>query len=317
MARGFGNGVVGNHDRRLNLAFGGQAGGQVQPDFLGDEGHEGVQQTQGPLQYMGQHRPGRRTFAGTHAHLGHLDVPVTEVVPDEIVELLLRLTQFEGRQGAVHVSGNPVQQADNPAVFPVFQVWQVPPARQVVLTLQGSNNKAGGVPDLVGEVAGGLQLALGDAKVIARGGAGGQGEPESVGAVAVDEVQGVHGVAPGLAHFVAVGVANKAVEVHGAEGDIPGILDAHHDHAGHPEKQDIVARFHDGGGVEIVEVVGGVGPAKGGMGPQAGAEPGIQHVLVLPQPFRVAGGTGVGVFGGNDNLAALVAVPDGDAVAPP
>ena len=39
-------------------------------------------------------------------------------------------------------------------------------------------------------------------------------------------------------------------------------LHAHHDHAGHPEEEDVVTRLQQRGGVELGEVGGLVGPAK-------------------------------------------------------
>lgn len=45
---------------------------------------------------------------------------------------------------------------------------------------------------------------------------------------------------------------HQAVQVDGVEGRLPGELDAHHDHAGHPEEEDVMARLHHAGGVEPV-----------------------------------------------------------------
>ena len=40
----------------------------------------------------------------------------------------------------------------------------------------------------------------------------------------------------------------QAVQQDGVEGGLAGEPDAHHDHARHPEEEDVVARLHDGGG---------------------------------------------------------------------
>ena len=58
-------------------------------------------------------------------------------------------------------------------------------------------------------------------------------------------------------------------------------------------------------------------PAKGGMGPESGAEPGVQHVLVLAQVCRATGRAGCRVFKLHNLGIAGVAVPDRDAVPPP
>ena len=67
---------------------------------------------------------------------------------------------------------------------------------------------------------------------------------------AVDEVDGVEHVALGLGHLVAVGVAHQAVDVDLAEGHVVHELQAHHDHAGHPEEDDVEAGDQHAGGVE-------------------------------------------------------------------
>ena len=72
-------------------------------------------------------------------------------------------------------------------------------------------------------------------------------------------------------------------------------LNPHHHHPSNPEEQDVVPGLQDGGGVEASQVrqgglrgvrqwrgLGlGLGPAQGAEGPQAGGEPGVQHILVL------------------------------------
>ena len=80
--------------------------------------------------------------------------------------------------------------------------------------------------------------------------------------------------------------AHQAMQVDGGEGHLSGELQSHHDHASHPEEQDIMPCLHHGCGVELGQVRGwGVclGPAQGAEGPQARREPGVQHVLLLAQ----------------------------------
>ena len=102
------------------------------------------------------------------------------------------------------------------------------------------------------------------------------------------EAQRVEHVAPDLAHLLALLVADQPVQVDGAEGNIARILHAHHNHPGHPEEEDVVAGLHDRGRVEIAQVFGIIGPAQGGVRPQPGAEPGIQHIRVLLDIRRAA-----------------------------
>ena len=109
---------------------------------------------------------------------------------------------------------------------------------------------------------------------------GPQGDP-------CDDIQGVDDIAQGLAHLPAVGVPHHRVQVHLEgegnshvtrpeisqseaarlhvlrrghahllEGQLAGELEAHHDHAGHPEEQDVMARLQQGAGVEHIKVLG-------------------------------------------------------------
>ena len=52
-------------------------------------------------------------------------------------------------------------------------------------------------------------------------------------------------------------------------------FDAHHDHTGYPEEEDVVPSFQQGSRVELGQVLGRVGPAHSGEGPQGAAEPGV------------------------------------------
>ena len=78
------------------------------------------------------------------------------------------------------------------------------------------------------------------------------------------------------------------MEEDGLEGSFPSELQPHHDHARHPEEQDVVPRLHNSGGVVPGEVGAGIlGPAGGGKGPQAAGEPRVQHIFVLPQDYAL------------------------------
>ncbi len=107
------------------------------------------------------------------------------------------------------------------------------------------------------------------------------------------------------------------MQVDGAEGHVARIVQPHHDHAGHPEEKDVVACLQDRGGVEVAQVICVVGPAQGGVGPEGRGEPCIQHVRVLADAARRTVLALAGVLQGHRDLAAVVAVPDGDAVPPP
>ena len=189
----------------------------------------------------------------------------------------------------------------------------VPAGREVAL----GEAEADGVPDLVGEVAAHLALLVAVADVLAGGGDVDDGEAERVRAVGVHHVDGVGRVVQALGHLAPEVVADDRGEVDVAEGHVAHELESRHDHAGHPEEDDVRPRHQALGGVEPAEVRVVPGPVEDREGPEPGAEPGVEHVLVLAERRARALGADGGSLAGHDGLAAGLAVVGGDPVAPP
>ena len=333
-------------------------GGDLLPDLLGDEGHDGVGQAQQGLQGLDQGAAGAAlggvgTGLAGEGGLGQLQVPVAEMVPGEFVQGLGGLVEAVAADGLVHAGDGGLEAVANPAVGG----GELDGAGQAaVLVLGIHEDVTRGVPQLVAEVAVALGAAQVELDVAAGAGQGGEGEAQGIGAEAgdavgevgagglgdlvrqvglhhaagalgdqglqldaVDEIDGVEDIALGLGHLVAVGVAHQAVDVNLAEGHIAHELEAHHDHAGHPEEDDVKARDQHRGGVEGLQAFGVLWPAQGGEGPEGGAEPGVQHVRVLRQGEvggQAVAGADLGL-GATHIDVALGVVPGGDAVAPP
>ncbi len=191
--------------------------------------------------------------------LGELDVPVTELTPEEIMDMAGRLTQHEALQQLANLRYQPVKSAADPAILG-GERWlgllHLPLA-------QDAEDKPGRIPELVGKVATPLKLPRAQPGIITRGASGGQGKSKGIGAVLLHRLNGVNHVPLRLAHLLALLITNETVEVDLAEGNLAGVLQPHHDHPGHPEEEDIVAGLHHRGGIEITEVLGVVRPAKG------------------------------------------------------
>ena len=103
---------------------------------------------------------------------------------------------------------------------------------------------------------------------------------------AVDDVERVDDVALGLGHLLAVVIANQSVHVDFAKRHLAGELQAHHDHAGDPEENDVESRDQHRGRIVGLRARVFSRPALGGERPQRRGEPGIQHVIVLTQRHR-------------------------------
>ncbi len=108
-----GSGIRRHHDRALNP-------GQFLPDLFGDEGHEGVEQpqdgAQDPSRTPWQWRPAGRVFFGIELGLDELQVPVAELVPDELVEGVGRQVELIGVQARRDLFGDLLQAAHDPGL---------------------------------------------------------------------------------------------------------------------------------------------------------------------------------------------------------
>ncbi len=107
------------------------------------------------------------------------------------------------------------------------------------------------------------------------------------------------------------------MDIDRVEGNFSHLRHGHAHHAGHPEENDVVARHQHVGGVKIIQLGGFLRPAHGGEGPQARAEPGVQHVFFLADMLAAAGFALLDVVSADGDMAAVVAVPSGNLMAPP
>ena len=137
---------------------------------------------------------------------------------------------------------------------------------------------------------------------------------------AVDDVERVDDVALGLRHLLAVVVADEAVDVDLAKRHLARELEAHHDHAGDPEEDDVEAGHQHRGrvvGLERRASRSGQPCVENGQSAEE------NHVSSTSSSWRNAT-RGVDAVRGarlrlaaRDVPAALLVVPGGNAVAPP
>ena len=101
-------------------------------------------------------------------------------------------------------------------------------------------------------------------------------------------------------------------------------MHGHHDHARHPEENNVETGYQHVGRMEIRHTLGHfrvvhVRPAQRAEGPQGRGEPGVEHVFVLTQ-FDVGGQIILRTYFGfvmANVYVALNVVPGRNAVAPP
>ena len=151
-------------------------------------------------------------------------------------------------------------------------------------TFQRVQDEFTGIPDLVRKVTVGREPVHVEVQVLPRGGAGGEGESECVAALFVDDVERIHHVAQGFGHLASFLVPHQAVEEDGVERELARHAVRHHDHARHPEEEDVVPGFHHLRGEEFGHVLRlFVRPPERGERPEPGGEPGVQDILFLVQ----------------------------------
>jgi hypothetical protein len=109
------------------------------------------------------------------------------------------------------------------------------------------------VPDLVHERGVALDARLAE-RDVAAGRGDGEREAQRVGAHFVDDVERIDDVALRLRHLLPLLVAHETVEEDLAERRTAREAQAHHDHARHPEEEDVEAGDERVGRVEELEV---------------------------------------------------------------
>ena len=291
--------------------------------------------------------------AGEH-RLDQLQIPVAEVVPDEVVDRLRGKIEAIAVELLRDFCLETLQARHDPAIR-LRQLDRVVGGRHVVVA-DLHEREPRGVPELVAEVAIALDTAQVETDIAPGRGKCGEGEAQCVGAVggdtvgeglarglldclrllrlhhvggalgdqrfqvdAVDQVDRVQHIALGLGHLGAVRVAHEAMDIDLAKRHVVHEFQAHHDHPGDPEEDDVEAGDQHRRRVEGLERARVLGPAERGEGPQARGVPGVEYVLVLRQRDvvgEVVARPGVGLVLADVDVARVV-VPGRNPVAPP
>ena len=283
-----------------------------------------MHQANGGVEHKDQVALRLQTALALQTGLGDLDVPVADLVPEE----LLHAAGHVAKGVVLNTLGDHLhglgQAAEHPSVGRRLHDRL---AGRVALHVH--EQEAAGVPDLghkalglvgtraVDELLGLLVDVRVKLDVLVVGAQREQVEAHGVGAVHANEVHGIDTVALGLGHAAAVLGQDRRVYDDVLKWHLVQEIQRTHDHTGDPQRDDVACGDERRRGVMALEQLRLLRPALRGEGPQLRAEPGVQHVLVLMHVMAAALGTHIGVLGEGVLPAAVLAVEHGDAMAPP
>ena len=272
---------------------------------------------------MQQDRPGARRLLGRgtrqQARLGHLEIPVTVFMPQELVQAIGRLVEAKLAKPLVRHRRETLEPAQDPAILqPQGRAWRKSrPGSRRRFVPEVEQDEACRVPDLVGERTVAHHALLGKRQVAARRRHRRQREAQRIRAVPLDQIEGVDDVAACLRHLLSLGVPHQASDVDLVERDLLHEVQTQHHHPAHPEEQDVEAGDQHRGRVIAFQLGRGVRPAERGERPEPRREPGVQDIGVLPERRAAATAADRGRRARHVDLRAGSAVPGGDLVPPP
>ena len=283
-----------------------------------------MHQANGGIEHKNQVALCLQTALALQAGLGDLDVPVANLVPEELLH------------AAGHVAKGVVLDTLGDHLYGLGQAAEHPGVGRRLhdglagrVALHVHKQEAAGVPDLghkrlgllgaraVDELLGLLVDVRVELDVLVVGAERQQVVAHGVGTVHADEVHGVNAVALGLGHAAAVLGKDRRVDDDILKRHLVQEVQRAHDHAGDPQRDDVARGDESRRGVMALEQLRLLRPALRGEGPKLRAEPGVQHVLVLMHVMATALGAHVGVLGKGVLPTAVLAVEHGDAVTPP
>jgi hypothetical protein len=257
------------------------------PQFLGQERHDRMQQAQRARQHIVhhlQHLRLARLVGAVERLLGVFHVPVAELVPEEFVDRLGVVV--EAAAVDVLVAGAIVLCSS------ARMCWSS------AVSSAGSNcgsrhvhrrspvcicRKRAAFQIFVPKLRPSSNFLLGNVDILPGRRQRDQAEAQRVRAEIADDVERVDRVAQALAHLAALVVAHGAVQVDAPERHVAHELEAGHDHARHPEEDDLRRRDQVARRIEELQVRVVLRPAEHAERPQPRAEPRVEHVRILPE----------------------------------
>src|SRR3990172_12710807 len=143
-------------------------------------------------------------------------------MPEKIVELLAVIIDLKVFERCLNIANTAVKPRENPTIGKIEMLLRKGGKVDRIAAADLSliqQKKTAGVPNLIREIASQLAFLGGKKNILSERGKVGNGKPQRIGPVFVDDVQRIGRIAERLAHFPALRVANNAGKVDLAERD--------------------------------------------------------------------------------------------------
>jgi len=108
----------------------------------------------------------------------------------------------------------------------------------------------------------GALVLHGHAHVLCFGGQPSQSESQCIGTELLDHIDRIDSVALGLRHRLAESIEDLRMDVDLAERDLANVVQTHENHPGDPEGDDISRGDQGIGRIEVIQIVGFIGPTE-------------------------------------------------------
>ena len=239
------------------------------PQFFGDKRHKGVEHLEQGFEEADGGLVGGSVdglcLAIDVGWLHHLQIPAGELVPEQAVNSHQRLGDTVLAEQVVYFGIDLFQLGVKPGHCGLSGF-----GRCDVVCYVPTLNQAESVPDLVVEVSALFAEGLVEEDVVAGRSRQHHAHAYTVCTKLLDQFDRVGRIAEALRHLAAEFVAHDTGKVDILERELAHILLAGHDHAGHPEEDDVRSRYQVAGGIIIVDffVAGIIDTVEEGDGPK-------------------------------------------------
>ena len=199
------------------------------------------------------------------ANLSDLNIPVTKLIPQEIINLLNCNTQFIFFHIVCYFFDHIIQSGKDPLILIakrsnlrfcygfVFQVHK---------------NKTRSIPDLICEVTTGLYTLPVKTHIISRCVTGHQRKTKCISAILVNDFKRINTVSKGFTHLAALGISYQSMDQYMVERSLSCLLKSREYHTDNPEENNIISGYQHICRIEVLQFWCLVWPAKCGEWPQ-------------------------------------------------